>query len=175
MKFVNEYFRCNMNATEAYSRLHPNVTRETARRAASRLMTNVDISTEIQKRLADAKMGADEVLARLSEQAKGEYAKYIKPDGWVDIERLIEDGKGHLIKSVEKKVKTFRDGSQEEYTTFTFYDGQRALGMVGKHHALFTEKVDVTSKGKSLNVETMKPSEIAERVAALLKVSRDGE
>lgn len=141
-KFIDEYFRCNMNATEAYSRTYPNVTRESARRKGSLLLTNVDVRAEITRRLDESTMDAKEVLTRISEQAKGDYARYIQPDGWVDIAGLVADGKAHLIKSVSKTVRTFKDG-QEEYTTITFHDGQKALGLMGKYHALFTDKVQV--------------------------------
>lgn len=159
-----------MNATEAYLRVYEKATRESATRLSSQLLKNVDVSAEITRRLKESQMSADEVLQRISEQAKGEYAKYIQADGWVDIAGMVRDGKAHLIKSVQKVVKTYKDG-QDEYTTITFHDGQKALALMGKYHALFTEKVDVTTKGESLNIEAMKPSEIAKQVALLLSVS----
>lgn len=175
VRFVNEYFRCNMNATEAYSRLHPKSKRETARRAASRLMTKVDLSDEITRRLKESQISADEVLQRISEQAKGEHAAYITSTGEIDIAGLVADGKGHLIKKVKRTVRTDRDGSQTEYTEFEFHDGQRALELAGKYHAMFTDRVDHTTKGESFNAAEMKPSEIAERVAALLAVKDDND
>jgi phage terminase small subunit len=162
-----------MNATEAYSRVYPNVTRESARRKGSLLLTNVDVSAEITQRLKENQISADEVLTRIAEQAKGEYAKYIREDGSVNISQMVNDGKGHLIRKVKRTVRTDREGNQTEYTEIEFYDGQKALELAGKYHSLFTDKVDVTSEGKS--IAEMKPSEIALKVSELLAVTKKNE
>jgi len=47
--FVNEYMK-DMNATAAYLRAGYKCTEEAARRAASRLLTNVDVKAEIERR-----------------------------------------------------------------------------------------------------------------------------
>ncbi|WP_339283690.1 terminase small subunit [Paenibacillus sp. FSL R5-0486] len=49
MNFVNEYMK-DMNGTAAYLRAGYNCTEEAARRAASRLLTNVDVMSEIGQR-----------------------------------------------------------------------------------------------------------------------------
>lgn len=49
MNFVNEYMK-DMNATAAYLRAGYQCTEEAARRAASRLLTNVDVMSEIGQR-----------------------------------------------------------------------------------------------------------------------------
>jgi hypothetical protein len=123
------------------------------------LLTNPDVSAEITLRLKANQLSSDEVLQRISEQARGEYAKYIQPDGWVNIAGMVEDGKAHLIKSVQKVVKTYKDG-QDEYTTITFHDGQKALALMGKHHALFTDKVQVQDWRSEL-VELVKSGKIS--------------
>lgn len=48
-RFVDEYM-IDMNATAAYLRAGYNCTEEAARRAASRLLTNVDVMSEIGQR-----------------------------------------------------------------------------------------------------------------------------
>lgn len=75
-------------------------------------------------------MGADEVLVRLSEQARAEYSQYFMPNGTVDLAKLIADGKAHLI----KKVKETQWGLQVE-----FYDAHAAKELIGKHHRLFAD------------------------------------
>jgi phage terminase small subunit len=47
-RFVDEYMKC-MNATEAYRRVY-DCSEEAARRAASRLLTNVDVQDEVERR-----------------------------------------------------------------------------------------------------------------------------
>lgn len=49
VKFIDEYM-IDMNATAAYLRAGYNCTEEAARRAASRLLTNVDVMSEIGQR-----------------------------------------------------------------------------------------------------------------------------
>ncbi|OZB90069.1 terminase small subunit [Paenibacillus sp. XY044] len=49
MNFVNEYMK-DMNGTAAYLRAGYKCTEEAARRAASRLLTNVDVMSEIGQR-----------------------------------------------------------------------------------------------------------------------------
>jgi phage terminase small subunit len=132
--FINEYIACYLNATEAYSRVYPNATRETARRNGHELLTNTDIAEEIKRRIGEATMGSDEVLMRLREQAQGAHGQYISAQGTVDIAKLIADGKGHLIKGI-KETKWGKD--------IEFYDAQAALVHIGKHHKLFADKLDV--------------------------------
>jgi len=49
-----------MNATDAYATLHPKATRESARRLGSLLLTNIDVSEEIKRRLKEKHLSADE-------------------------------------------------------------------------------------------------------------------
>lgn len=66
--FVEEYLRC-WNASEAARRAEY----KCPRMAGSRLMTNDDIQTYIQVRLADLVMCANEVLTRLAGIAREEH------------------------------------------------------------------------------------------------------
>jgi phage terminase small subunit len=130
--FVDAYLQL-WNATEAYSRVYPKASRETARRNGSLLLTNTDIDAEINARLAERAMSADEVLDRLSEQARAAYSQYLTARGTVDLERLIADGKAHLI----KRIKHTQFGVNVE-----FYDAHAARELLGKYHKLWTDKVN---------------------------------
>jgi len=128
--FIAEYLKC-WNATEA------------ARRAGYRYpnkqgpaLVNLGIVAEaIKARLAEKAMTADEVLARLAEQARAEHMNYLQPDGEIDLARLLADGKGHLVKG----TKWDKSGN----LVVEFYDGQRALELLGKHLGLFKDGVQV--------------------------------
>jgi hypothetical protein len=96
-------------------------------------LTNVDIQAEIKARTAEKAMQADEVLARLAEQARAEYASYLNDDGTVDLQRMIEDGKAHLIKG----TKWDRHGN----LVVEFHDAQAALVHIGRHLKLFTDNM----------------------------------
>lgn len=82
-------------------------------------------------------MTADEVLVRLTEQARAEYSPYMTAYGTVDMQRLIEDGKAHLIKSISDTAY----GKKVE-----FYDGQAALVHIAKHLGMFQERTEHTGE-----------------------------
>ena len=134
--FVEEYLRC-WNATEAARRAsyaHPNV-------AGPRLLVNVSIAAEIEHEVSERSMSADEVLVRLAEQARGEYAEFIDEWGVVNIKRMKEAGKGHLI----KKVTLTRHSR-----TVEFQDPQAALFLLAKANGITKEQVDITTKGEKI-------------------------
>ena len=129
--FVEEYLRC-WNATEAARRA--GYSERSANPTGSRLLANDSVKAYIEERLAEKVMGADEALLRLAEQARAEYAAYIMSDGAIDLDRMIADGKGHLIKGTR--------WSSEGRLIVEFYDAQAALALLGRHHALFTDKIE---------------------------------
>lgn len=109
------------------------------------------IKQRISECFAESAMSADEVLARLAEQARGEHRQYMALDGTLDIERLVEDGKAHLIKA----IKPGQYG-----TLYEFYNAQSALALIGKHHILFVDRQ------QSLNIDVAAlTDEQVERIA----------
>lgn len=100
------------------------------------------IKAAIEQRMRDARISADEVIVRLMQQATANVGDFftITPDGpeW-NWEKIKE--KGFLVKSVTKT----RDGYKLE-----FYDAQKALELLGRSMALFTDnvKVDATANVK---------------------------
>jgi phage terminase small subunit len=130
--FADEYLK-DFNATQAA--LRAGYSEKTAYAQGHRLLKNAEISQHIEARLSDITMSANEVLQRLAEQARGEYGRYINEDGYVEVDKLVKDGKAHLIKA----VKPGQWG-----TVYEFYDAQSALALIGKHHKLFTDKTEVS-------------------------------
>jgi len=128
--FVEHYLQC-WNASEAARRA--GYSEKTARQTGSRLLTYADIQEAIEERKQELLMSSDEVLLRLAEQARADYSDYLTRWGEVDMDRLIADGKAHLIKGIKHTLH----GMNVE-----FYDAQAALQLVGKSHKLFTEKVE---------------------------------
>ena len=149
-QFINEYLQC-WNATQAYLKVYPKSGYEAARRSASDLLTNPDIAEEIKKRIAENAMKADEVLARLAEQARGDISEFVAVDGDnLKIELNDETGqpktKTRLIKKVtlHRSVRTIKDSTFEDTTvTLEMYDAQAALQLIGRHHKLFTDKAEI--------------------------------
>lgn len=130
--FVEAYLQC-WNASEAARRAgyrtRPNV-------AGPRLLVNDSIQTLIEERLAEASLQTDEILARLSEQARAEYAAYLGADGKFDLARMLADGKGRLI----KRLQVRKDGR----LCIEFHDAQAALIQLARHYGLFVDKVALT-------------------------------
>ena len=145
-KFCEEYLRL-WNATDAYQAAYPKASRETARRNGSDLLTNTDISAEIQRRVEEITLSANEVLARLAEHARADYKDFLSlaPNGDLALDMAKAEGKTHLIKKVTQR-RTIRTTSESEIDetvlSLELHDAQAALVTIGKYHKLFTEKVE---------------------------------
>ena len=136
-RFINFYLEL-WNGTEAASRAGYEGDRDTLAVTASRLLRNAKVRDAIEKRLESEAMGADEVLWRLGQQARGNLAEFIDtnvPGGLVDMVAVRE--KGYLL----KKLSWTKAGLQVE-----LYDAQAALEKLGKAHGLFKDRVDLSGE-----------------------------
>lgn len=132
--FVNEYL-IDFNATQAAIRA--GYSERTAGSIGHQNLKKLEISEEIERRIAEQTMSANEVLVRLTEQARAEYSAYITPGGTVDMPSLVADGKAHLIKA----IKVTQHGRNIE-----FHDAQAALVKIGEQHGLFKQQQEVDSR-----------------------------
>lgn len=113
-----------------------------------RLAHSASIRAALDEILTAQEMPKLKVIARLSQQAEAAYAPYLKVShgrGYVDLEALIGDGLGHLIKG-------FRETQWGQ--AVEFYDAQTALVQMGRYHGLFTDNVN--SSGE-LEVKVKEP------------------
>lgn len=135
-QFVVEYL-LHGNATraaEAAGYAHPD-------KQGPRLRRLQRIQAAIDEYFHEQEMSAAEVVARLSQQAKAEYGRYMKWDPirnevFCDLKELVDDGLGHLI----KKVGYDRTGADSAVQVVEFYDAHTALVDVGRYHGLFGAK-----------------------------------
>jgi len=134
--FIDEYLKC-LNATEAARRAGYQGTDNVMRVVGSRNLAKANIAEEVARHFAASALSREEVLDRLGQIARAEYTDYLKPDGTIDLEKLLAESKGHLIKA----IKETKYGKQIE-----FYDSQKALVDIGRHHALFIDKHELTGK-----------------------------
>lgn len=142
-KFIDEYLKC-WNASEAARRA--GYSERSAGAMGHDLLKIPEIKAAIQEKINERAMGRDEVLDRLAEQARGVDSSYYNGTLgmlYLDAEKLIEDGKAHLI----KKVHYDKEGG---LSSIELYDSQAALVHLGRHHQLFSDKLDVTSGGKPI-------------------------
>ena len=134
--FVNEYFLCGMNQTEAYMRTHPKSSYDSARANATRLIAKDSIQAEIERRLKEKQLSADEVLARMGDMARGDIADFVGIENPSDLLNPEYRGKTHVIKKSKRHVTISRnkDGGETEnqYTELEMYSALEALEKVGK-------------------------------------------
>jgi phage terminase large subunit len=139
--FIEEYLQC-WNATEAARRAGYSL--KTAYSIGSENLTKPEIKVAIENRIKEKHMQADEVLARLTQQARGAGQDFIEVKGtlpFTNWEKLEEAGGLNLI----KKLKYDNDGRPE----VEFYDAQVALVHLGRHLGLFVDRVELTDKNGS--------------------------
>lgn len=152
--FVSEYLKC-WNASEAARRAGYN---GQANVVGPRLLANVSIKAQIDQRLQEMKMSADEVLTRLAEQARADMADFVRfQDGiktpFLDLESANNKGLLRLV----KKFKYNAAGHPE----IELYDAQAALVHLGRAHNLFKE----TTTNLNLDLSQL-TNEQLQRIAA---------
>lgn len=150
-KFVLAYIE-TLNATESAARAGYKGKRSTLAVVGSQNIRKLNIRTTIDAGLeAYGKISANELLTRLSRIAEGDLSGYLdykeitRSAGngktyqvevmWFDLERFKADGLGFLI----KKVKNLSNGGVD----VEFHDPVKALELMGKHYAAFTERLDL--------------------------------
>lgn len=133
--WCEHYLQCGLNATEAGRRAGY----KDPEQSGWVNKNKAEIRAYLDARLKSHKMGADEVLARLSDMAQGNMGDFIgreiTEDGLyidtIDLSKARKSGKLHLI----RKIKIGPDG-----TSLELHDAKDALELIGKHYELFTEK-----------------------------------
>lgn len=102
---------------------------------------NPKIQEYIREHFLDRHMMAEEVTARISEIASAPYAAYLKYNHGkkelsVDLEQLLADGLGHLIKG----INYVRTGQDTAVQVVEFFDAYKATVDMGRIHGLFGSK-----------------------------------
>lgn len=114
--FISEYLKC-LNGTEAYTRAYPKARRDSARANASKLLADANIKAEIDARLSEVHMSADEALKLISDIARGDITEFLSPLGGLDEEKILKSGKGRLIKKIKQRTITkIGKGEKDEDT-----------------------------------------------------------
>lgn len=146
--FIDEYLKC-WNGAEAARRA--GYAPASARQTAYDLLTKPDILAAIDERLKQSAMSADEVLARLTDQARGNMQPFIEvsDDGFASLDFSSDEAKDalHLIKRIRTKRSRRMVGKgeqaepwQDESVELEIYDSQRALETLAKYHGLLGDK-----------------------------------
>lgn len=157
--FVNAYLvgESRFNATESAKIAGYKGNRNTLSSVGYELLRKPDIFREVQRRINEAAMSANEVLLRLSNIASGKITDVVNEDGKFDLALAKRRGKDSLLKKLKikrtsKKLDSFTGESEEgetfetsllyEEVEFEMYSAHEALRDLGKYHKLFTEKYE---------------------------------
>ncbi len=139
--FALEYIICK-NGTEAARRAGYAGDDATLAVTASRLLRNAKVVAFINERFAETTMRADEVVARISEQAAADMGDFIKIKNGIpffDLEKAAARNKLHLIQSFENTKNGVK---------LKLYDAQAAQRTLAQHHGLLKSEVNI-----NINVE----------------------
>jgi len=166
--FVDQYFLCNFNGTEAYMRVYKPNTRASARANAADLLADTSIAAAVSTRLSEVHMSADEALELLAGMARGDLSDFMEltTNGFnISLVNKGEDGElqpkpnTRLIRKIKQKTTTIigkkesDDDKEIHETEIELYDAQSALEKILRVHGKFTEKVEVNNKGAvTLNI-----------------------
>jgi hypothetical protein len=146
--FVDAYLGdAQYNATEAARKAGYKGNYATLRAVGSENLTKPNI-VRLLKRFT---MSAEEVSLRLSEHATSSLKPFLvtsyRGQPAFDLSTPDAQAKLHLIKRVKIKQKSGGSGEKawsEEETEIEVYDAQQALAHMGRIHALFTEKQQIS-------------------------------
>lgn len=193
--FIDEYLKC-FNGAEAARRA--GYSEKNARDTAYDLLKNPDITRQIDERRYEIHIGEIEALKLQADIARGDAGIFFRPvDEWMfnplpeyeilDQKEVLDEACTppkvrisyrvyHVVLDMDKVrdpryshlIKKFTN-SRKSGLSIELYNKQEAIRDALKIHGKFTERVDLTNSDGSLKPEEMKPSEIAKRVAALLK------
>lgn len=140
-----EFYLQSWNATQAAK--DAGYSERTAYSIGPRLLKDVEVEAEIQRRLDEICMTSDEVLTSLAEIGRTSIDDIMDVDETghlsFNFKRAKEEGKLNLIKSV---IPTAHG------TKVEMHDRMKALELIGRHHELFTDNVDLTTKGKPIEI-----------------------
>jgi phage terminase small subunit len=139
--FINEYLKC-WNATEAARQA--GYSEKTARAIGAENLTKPYIWDRIQQALRESAMSAEEVLMRLGDHARGDLAYFADVD---DLRDLVDNSKSHLVKKIKRVITKTKDDTEITRFEIELYDAQAALEKLGRHHGLFTDRVEHSGPG----------------------------
>lgn len=148
--FIEHYFTCGMNGTEAARRAGYAGDDRTLASVASENLRKPDIRSQIEARFEEVAMPAKEVLARLADQARSSMGDFmeIQEDGKIrlKLKEASANGKLHLIKKIKVEETLIGPLVTGQVVSLELYDAQSALQLIGKHHSLFVERSEHTGK-----------------------------
>lgn len=161
--FVREYL-VDLNATQAAIRA--GYSERTANEQGSRLLTNVSVRSAIEaaqkERGERVKATADDVLREIQRMAMYDPKVFTEVKSPLDVANLPEDARRAVV-----------GWSWDRNGNFTLKLAKEgALEMMGRHHGLFKERLEVTGKDGG-PVETLDVSALSTEALSEIMRARD--
>lgn len=146
--FIEEYLSNGYNATAAARTAGYAGGDAQLRVQGSDNLSKPNIRSRIDERLREHRLNADEVLARLSEMARGSMDDFIDSDsGSLDLKKASKAQRLHLVKKIKSRtIISNKDDSQVDETEIELYDAQKALIDLGRHLKLFTDNLNISGQ-----------------------------
>ena len=146
-RFCLEYVKC-YNATRAA--IGAGYSRKSAYAQGGQILARPRVRKEIERLLSEYAMSSVEVLACLSDQARGTYQHFLRftEDGFPVVDFSTDDAQDHLylVKSLKPKIIHVTEGEGENkkeyeitWMDIELYDAQRALELLAKAYGLFRD------------------------------------
>lgn len=151
--FIDEYLK-SFNATKAAKLA--GYSEKTASAMGWENLRKPEIQQEIQARLDEVHMSADEALKLTADIARGDIGELLDNNGLLDIRTAKSNGMTKLLRKIKQKTVTrigkTDDDDDVEVTEIEFemYPADSALEKILKVHGKFTDRVDVTSGGEKI-------------------------
>lgn len=143
LEFINQYFLCNMNGTEAVIQAGYKVkNRQTAAAIASENLRKTHVRDEIDKRLQENTLSANQVLHILTKHALGDIRYVLNEDGEPDMRTAMLNGVSPTIKKWKRR-RVITEQTTIIETEIELHDPQAAAVQLGRYFKLFTDKVEV--------------------------------
>lgn len=157
--FIEQYFICGLNATEAALAVYDTTDRHVAQVMGSENLSKPVIRARVDERLAQFAITANEVLARLAFQARGSMEEFIDESGSIDILKAKKAKQLHLLKKFKCRHIEFSDKQGNETITteieLELHDSQSALVHLGKHLGLFAADTNININLRELPDEAL--------------------
>ena len=162
--FINAYLgAARFNATEAARLAGYEGNDATLAQVGYENLRKPEVANEINLRMNEAAMSANEILDRLSQIARGEVADFFDEDGKFDLKTARKLKKAGLLKKLKskrtsKRVDTITEGDNDNRETletaliyeeveFELYSAHEALRDLGKFHKLFNDRQEIGGVG----------------------------
>ena len=157
-RVLDQYLSC-FNQTEAYHKVYPKVTYDSARAASSALFATLNFSAHLNARLNEAHMSADEALKLQADIARGDITQFFTPIGNLDFDKLMESGNGRLVKKIKQRTitkigKTEKDEDTEILETeLELYPADAAQERILKVHGKLVQRIEGSGANGEIVIE----------------------